>query len=196
VSAAFRGAYRPANIREDLRSLPQVVTHWGFLVACGASILSAVLFVIVNNQLGATLDFSQPDAIAGVEQSTLFTVTYATASLILAPPPAAGAFIVGFTAPRASWLGGLLYGIVATLCYSVVLLMPAGQLLTGGNPPDAYIANAWVLSPLGSLLFASASAWYKRFLNLANPNRNAARRTARPQQGRGDMKSNSRAAGR
>ena len=61
--------------------------------------------------------------------------------------------------------------MVAAGCYSVILLSPTGRLFIGANPPQPYVANAWIVAPLGAMFFASASAWYKRFLNLANPNR-------------------------
>ena len=116
-------------------------------------------------------------------------------SLFVAPPPAAGAFLVGFTAPRAAWLGGLIYGLVAAGCYSVILLSPTGRLFVGANDPQPYIANAWVVGPIGAMFFAAASAWYKRFLNLANPNRGKKPEKAAPK-GRGNAKPNSRAASR
>ena len=34
-ASAFRAAFRPADLRGDLRSLPKIVTHWGFLAAAG-----------------------------------------------------------------------------------------------------------------------------------------------------------------
>jgi hypothetical protein len=102
----------------------------------------------------------------------------------VAPPPAAGAFLVGFTAPRASWLGGLAFGIVAAVCYAAIVLSPAGRLLIGSNPPEAFVLQAAVMGPIGALLFASAAAWYKRFLNLASPNRGrrAANAKVKPKQ--------------
>ena len=42
------------------------------------------------------------------------------------------------------------------------------------------------------MLFASAAAWYKRFLNLANPNRGRASSRSRSK-GRGNARPNSRA---
>ena len=50
--------------------------------------------------------------------------------MFVTPPTAAGAFLIGFTAKRASWLGGLAFGVVAAICYVVVLSSPAGKMLT------------------------------------------------------------------
>ena len=50
-------------------------------------------------------------------------------------------------------------------------------------------SRASPVAPIGAALFASAAAWYRRFLKLANPNRSQRKaQPARPQQGRGDMK--------
>ena len=38
-------------------------------------------------------------------------------------------------------------------------------------PPEVYAFNAFLVAVPGGALFAAAAAWYRRFLNLANPNR-------------------------
>jgi hypothetical protein len=48
-------------------------------------------------------------------------------------------------------------------------------VLTGNSPTDSIVLSAVALSPVGAALFAAAAAWYRRFLNMANPNRGAAR---------------------
>ncbi len=137
-----------------------------------------IALVTATNDFVASLDFSLSEPLAGKSISSTSNLSYLLISLFVAPPPAAGAFLVGFTARRASWLGGLIYGIVAFACYAAILLSPSGKLLTGNNDPGVYIVNAALLGPIGALLFASAAAWYKRFLNLANPNRG--RRPVKP----------------
>ena len=74
-------------------------------------------------------------------------------------------------ATRASWLGGFIFGMVAARASAWSCSSPAGRLLTGDQPAQGLIATGWVYSPLGATLFAAAAAWYRRFLNLANPNR-------------------------
>jgi hypothetical protein len=193
-SSAFRAAFRPADLRGDLRSLPRIVTHWGFLGAAAASIAATVVFILSTNEFASTLDLSLSDPAAGRPIGTVSNISYIVVSLFVAPPPAAGAFLVGFTAQRASWLGGLLFGLIAAACYSVILLSPTGRLFIGGNDPQPFILNAWIVSPLGAMFFAAASAWYKRFLSLANPNRG--RPPAKPApKGRGNARPNSRVTG-
>ena len=193
--AAFKNAFRPVDLRGDLRSLPTILTHWGLLAALAATLVSTAVFILTTNEFASSLDLTLSDPAAGKPIGTISNISYIAVSLFVAPPPAAGAFLVGFTAPRASWLGGLIYGMVAAGCYSVILLSPTGRLFIGANPPQPYVANAWIVAPLGAMFFASASAWYKRFLNLANPNR------GKPQpkpaaKGRGNARPNSRVTGR
>ena len=183
LTGALRGSFQPLDLRGDLLALPTVLRHWAVLVAVAGAVGAAALFIVSTNDLGTSLDFSLSDPLAGKQIGTLSNISYLVVSLFVAPPPAAGAFLIGFTARRASWLGGLVYGVVASICYSAILLSPAGRLLTAGNPTDVYIANAALLGPAGALLFAGAAAWYKRFLNLANPNRG--KRPARPANGKG-----------
>jgi hypothetical protein len=193
ITAAFKGAYRPVNLRADLRALPKIVTQWGFLAASAATIGAAVFFVISFSPAVQAVPVGDTAGLTAVINANPTPFTLAT--LALSPPPAAGAFLVGFMATRASWLGGFIYGMVAALCFSLVVLSPAGRLLTGDQPAQGLIATGWVYSPLGAMLFAAAAAWYKRFLNLANPNRGR-KPEKTPPKGRGNAKPNSRAASR
>ena len=181
------------HLKDDLRSLPRIVTHWGFLAALGAAIASTAVFIASTNDFASSLDVTLSNPGAGKALDGVSNLSYIAVSLFVAPPPAAGAFLVGFTAPRASWLGGLIYGLIAAGCYSVILLSPTGRLFVGSNDPQPYVANAWIVGPLGAMFFAAASAWYKRFLNLANPNRGRKPEKA-PPKGRGNAKPNSRGA--
>ena len=108
------------------------------------------------------------------------------------PAPAGSAFIAGFGAKRACWLIGLILGVLV------------GRLLRD-RPPDGRPrrsprrarastsrrspSQGFLVAPIGASLFASAAAWYRRFLDLANPNRSQRKaQPAKPQQGRGDIK--------
>jgi hypothetical protein len=189
IRSAFGGAMRPLDLRGDLRAAPRVLTHWGVLAAVGVAVASSIVFVLSTNELAQTIDWTAADPYAGKQLGTVSNLSYLAFSLFVAPPPAAGGFLIGFTAKRASWLGGLVFGIAATICYIGVLQTPAGLLLTGGQPANAAIANAAAIAPLGAALFASLAAWYRRFLELANPNRNQRQQAqAKKTSGRGDMK--------
>jgi hypothetical protein len=180
IVASFRNAYRPLDLRGDLRAAPVVLRHWGVLAAAAISIAASVVFILSTNDLAASIDYTLSDPMAGKSVGTMSNISYLVISMFVTPPPAAGAFLIGFTAKRASWLGGLVFGIVAAGCYIAVLSSPAGRLLTGGQSAGQYIAQAAALAPVGAALFAAAAAWYRRFLDMANPNRGR----PRPQQGR------------
>ena len=182
ITTALRSAFRPLDLRGDLLAAPTVLLNWAVLVAVVAAIISSAIFILTSNDLGASLDFTQADPYAGKAFSTGSNLSFLVVGFFVTPPPAAGAFIVGFFAKRASWLGGLVVGIVAAICYSVILLSPAGRLLIKDSAPNDYVLQALVLAPIGAVLFASAAAWYRRFLTLANPNRGQprSRQAAKP----------------
>jgi hypothetical protein len=188
IMASFRNAYHPIRLRDDLAAAPKILTHWGVLAAAGIAIVSTAVFIMATADLAGSLDFSLSDPLQGRQIGTASNISYLVISMFVTPPPAAGAFLIGFTAKRASWLGGLAFGIVAAICYAAVLMSPAGRLLTAGTPTGPFVLQAAALAPIGAALFAAAAAWYRRFLDLANPNRGR----PRPQQGRGNPKQKDR----
>jgi hypothetical protein len=63
---------------------------------------------------------------------------------------------------------------VAAVCYSFLILNGfVGVAPTEGTASIArdVVIAAFIMSPLVGAFFASAAAWYRRFLNLSNPNR-------------------------
>ncbi len=186
ILASFRLAAHPLDLRGDLRAAPQILTNVGFLAAVGVTLGAAAFFV-----------FSYNDAMAAIPVGTATTtqlqdvvgkssIPYFLGTMALQPPPIIGAFLIGFMAKRGSWLGGLVYGIFVVILAIVVLQTPSGRLLTGDQSAEAVIVGHAAWSPVGSAVLASLAAWYRRFLDLANPNRQ--QRGAKPQQGRGNTK--------
>jgi hypothetical protein len=89
--------------------------------------------------------------------------TYIAYTYFGAPPVPIGAvFVAGFFAPRASWLIGGLVAVAAML-----MQLP---LLVATQPADV-ILNLFITAMTAGALFAAAAAWYRRFLQRANPNR-------------------------
>jgi hypothetical protein len=187
ITAAFRGAVRPLDWRADLRELPKLVRHWSLLLPVALSIGSTVVVLIAAASITetgtGTGTGTAPVSSVGVVAGLLY-------QFFLVPPPMAGAFLAGLAAPRASWLIGAIFGVVSALGYAAIVLA-APDILTGQNR-GFLILEGLVVSPLGSALFASMAAWYRRFLNLSNPNRS--QRATKPSRGRGNMPTNSRAA--
>ena len=157
IVAAFRGSFRPLDLRGDIAAIPTLLRHRAFLVP--------VLLVI---------------AAAGILIATGGNdVVY-----FLAPPPVGPVFLAGFLAPRASWIIGILVGAVASVALAIALVTPAVQAAvqpTGAAvTPVTVLAESLFVSTIGGAAFASAAAWYKRFLASASPNRNRPRPGPRP----------------
>jgi hypothetical protein len=192
ITGAFRTSFRLVDLRGDLRALPQIVTQWAFLAAIAVAIGAAAWFALAYGPAVAGVAAGDTAGLEAVIRAN--STPWLLFGLAVTPPPAAGAFVIGFTARRASWLGGLLFGVAAAICYTVVIMTPAGRLLTADNPAGYFIASAFAYGPIGAMLFASAAAWYKRFLNLANPNRG--RRPAKAQPKQKSRASTAKAGGR
>jgi hypothetical protein len=224
IGAAFRGAFRSANLREDLAHLPQI-----FLAR--SMWLTALLILAV---VGTILAFEGQEVISKV----LFPY-------VLLPPQIGAIFIVGFFAPRASYLSGALIAAFATTCLAFAVVtsplavaralgytgladgsaspapseIPSPAPTIGSSAPVSAspaasgsgvapsastlpsaapgasptprlptpqdlrsgLAESYITAILGGVMFASAAAWYRRFLYLANPNRGQ----RRPPPGRG-----------
>ena len=221
---AFRAAFHPVNFREDLAQLPSILRSRALLIPLAVTVVTAIVF----------------RSTSGREIVSVLLWQY-----FVFPPPIGAIFITGFFAQRASYLCGLIIGVVAALAFTLVVASaPAGfgALATtpGASPspsasspasaaasasPSAATSaaasaaasasgsaaataaasatpapsasptpaplepidagsaavQAFVISPIGGIVFASLAAWYRRFLKLANPNRSA----GRPQSNRG-----------
>ena len=159
IGSAFREAFHPVDVRSDLRALPQLIRHRAFWIPALLTLASVVLFIVIRPE-GRT-DF--------LSIITIFLFQY-----FIVTPAIGGVFIAGFMAPRASWLLGVLVGLVAAACYSFLVfngyvgIAPTGD--TSALARDVVIA-AFIMSPIVGAFFASTAAWYRRFLYLSNPNR-------------------------
>jgi hypothetical protein len=156
---AFRQSIRPVHVREDLAALPWITVQ---TKAIWLPVLITIAATIVTAATGAT------DMVTGL----LFTY-------FVMVPALGGFFIGGFLTPRASWLIGIVIGLVSAVCY--VALGFAGLLPAIGQPtfaelfaadPGSATVYAFTWSPIMGAFFAAAAAWYRRFLALSSPNRN------------------------
>jgi hypothetical protein len=150
MGAAFRQSIHPVNLREDLRSLPWLAIHTKALwLPSLITIVSAIAFAITQGE-----DFI-----------TRFGFAY-----FVQTPAIGSVFLAGFLAPRASWLLGAIVGLIAAIAYSAVIASVALGTEQTGLARDAMLSSIF-LSPVMGALFAAAAAWYRRFLQLSNPNR-------------------------
>ncbi len=168
ILAALRASIHPLNVREDLAALPSLITHKAMWIPVLVTVASTVAVIATGGR----------DALTGI----LFAYFVQT-------PAIGGVFLAGFLAPRASWLLGAIVGLVAAAGYVAVLsIVPNALSPAPGAASLASVAiSAFLLSPVMGALFASAAAWYKRFLSLTNPNRG--RRSQPPKKGVGNGRS-------
>jgi hypothetical protein len=188
---AMRSAVRPLDWRSDIRSLPMLVRHWSFWLPSLLAVATTVAFFVVIPAGTSTTAGNPASSGSG---GIFVTLVYFAFQMFVFPLPApvGAAFLAGFGAPRASWLTGALVGVVSAISFSIVVLSPTYADAVGdGTSAIGLAIQGLIAAPLGSALFASLAAWYRRFLNLANPNRS--QRSTKPQRGRGNMKTNSRA---
>jgi len=165
MGTAFKQAFRPLDLRGDLQALPRIARHSKALwLPILLTIVTGVLYAVVRP---ADRPLEDPIAI-------LSTILF---QYFLQTPAIGGVFIAGFLAPRASWLLGAIVGLVSAAAYSFMGLsgiLPATAIVNGVevtvNPRDV-ILSAFIVSPIMGAIFASAAAWYRRFLQLSSPNR-------------------------
>ncbi len=175
ITRAFREAFHPVNLREDLRELPSLIRHRSVWLPALIILIVAVLFVVTR----------------GTNEIIVLVVYY-----MLLPPAMGPAFIGGFMAPRASYLVGFILGVASAAAYTVALAVAVPNLPTTTNASVSLQDQAlfaFTSSPIFGIFFAAAAAWYRRFLRLSSPNRyrqqqaprrgDGRTRAARPQQG-------------
>ncbi len=157
IGGAFRSAYRPADLRTDLQLLPSLLRTRGILLAIALVLVGGVAFL-------------------AFPASSVTVFVFQTLTL---PPALAPVFLVGWLAPRASYLLGLVVGVVDLVVYAAVILArgPSAGVTTGAL--TELIVSAAVIGPMSGLLFAAAAAWYRRFLQLSGRPRQPARSSSR-----------------
>jgi hypothetical protein len=181
ITAAFRGSFRSVDLAGDLRALPKLLLHWSFWGPAAATIITTVVYIV--SAQGRTAD--SPSDTWWVVVNLAFQMF-----VFPLPAPAGSAFIAGFGAPRAAWLIGLLIGVISAACFAIIIGSVSASLSSSDPAVDvnSYALQGFLVAPVGASLFAAAAAWYKRFLNLANPNRGQRRgQPQRPARGRGDI---------
>ena len=104
--SAVRGAYHPAHLREDLRALPKLLTHWSFLVSVVLVLGGAAGQLILPNYTGTE---------------------FAWQLLALPGSALAPQLVAGFFAPRASYLLGFIIGLEQGIVFTLLASTLAAQ---------------------------------------------------------------------
>ena len=162
ISRAFREAFHPLDLRDDLLTAPALITR-------SKAVWLPLLISAVT---------------AGVFVAYQTSVTFLIFQYFVFTLPLGAVFLAGFLAPRSSWLAGFVVGAGTVVVFTIAL--STGQLNTV-YPPDThgtYIAQSLLLSTVGGAFFAATAAWYRRFLRLSNPNRSRQQAQAKRNDGR------------
>ena len=134
LSNAFRAAFRPPNVREDLRALPRLIVDRSVWLPSLLTVAAGIAFAVTG----------------GGNWLIALVATY-----FVAPPALGSVFLGGFLAPRASYLVGLIIGFVSAVVASAVILTSSASLVTG-QPIVVTPTPTPVSSPAASVA-ASAS---------------------------------------
>ena len=165
IGAAFRQSFRPLDVRSDLRALPQLVTNKALWLPILLTVAATAFFLVVRPQVATAGDI--------VTVIAVFLFQY-----FIQPPAIGGVFIAGFLAPRASWLLGVIVGLASAVCYAALVLSSPATIGPVAVASEV-ILGGFAISPIMGAFFASAAAWYRRFLQLSSPNRGRARPAAK-----------------
>jgi hypothetical protein len=155
LGQAFRAAFRPADLRQDLRILPRLLIHKAVWIPIALSALTVFGFILTGPSNPVTL------------------FAFNTFGL---PPALAAIFITGFFVPRAAYLTGGIVATVATIFYAIFVVV-ASQGRVPDVPPvppervPGEVMSALSIGPVSGVLFGAAAAWYRRFLALSSPAR-------------------------
>jgi hypothetical protein len=162
---SLRAAAGPVDIRGDLRALPSVVLRSKAALIPGAIIVGTTIAMMIP-----TLAANQFVVLAG--------------NVILQPPPMIIAFLAGMLAPRAAWLMGGLAGLASGIAYILVVTLNTDVLMTplgftylvSADQKLAYAQNVLITTPVFGIAVGAFAGFYRRFLNMSAPQRQAGRR--------------------
>jgi hypothetical protein len=160
--AGLRRAAGPADVLADVRALPAIALH------------SKALMVPLAIIVAITALFFIP----GVSANPIVVLL---GSLALQPPPMIVPFLGGMLAPRGAWLVGGIVGLANALAYSLLFAVFTNSVQTGlgftyvmtTDQKVGVVVNAVVTSVPFGILVGAFSGFYRRFLSMSSPARQA-----------------------
>ncbi len=166
ILGAFREAYQPVHLRDDLRALPWLVTRTPAVWLPTLLIVASSIWFLASGGSVVEIATSRYGSIAGI-----------AFSLLVAPPPFGSAFLAGILAPRMAYLAGLIAGVVSFLAFTLVVAIAQPGLVTSLPPGlrESWILWALTIGPISGLAVGAFAGFYRRFLRRANPNAGARR---------------------
>jgi len=150
--SAFRMAYRPPRIGEDLRFLPALILSRAFLIPSALVVAAGVLI----------LTPMMADQLVAIFVGTMVFVPPAYSPPLIAP------FLAGFLATRASYLIGGMVGLVVVVMFGVYVFLTPAEGLGAVERGSAVLQAATAEIPM-AIVFASFAAYYKRLLRVWTP---------------------------
>lgn len=160
--AGLRRAAGPADVLADVRALPAIAVH------------SKALWVPFAVIVGITALFFIP----GVSANPIVVML---GSLALQPPPMILPFLGGMLAPRGAWLVGGIVALANAAAYSLLFVVFTNSVQTGlgftyvmtTDQKVGVVVNAVVTSVPFGILVGAFSGFYRRFLAMSSPARQA-----------------------
>lgn len=161
---ALRAAAGPVDIPGDIRSLPRL------LISRAGWLPGLIILVTTVAMLIPSLASNQMVVLAG--------------NVVLQPPPMIIAFLAGMLAARGAWLMGGLMGLLSGIAYVLVVTVNTDVLMTplgftysvSSEQKVAYATNVLITAPLFGIAVGAFAGFYRRFLNMSTPQRQAARK--------------------
>jgi len=145
---ALRTSYQVADVRGDLRALPELLRGRSFLIPAGLSLASTVMAIAIPPN----------------------TITAIVVTLFLGPLPIGSIYAAGVLAPRASWLMGGIASFIGTLglvLYALWAINVSGE--TGTAPAVTDVAYALTFYTLFGGVIGAGLGYYRRLLKSMNP---------------------------
>ena len=150
--------FKMPDVRGDIRALPQIFRTKRLIYLPAVLFLAGFALVFVLQSL--------PSSIVAIADLYL--------QFFFIPPALFTFFIAGYVAPRGSYLVGFLYGIFASIMWSIVILTQSSSLTpsgtTGSTTPAApgdpviVVGNMLLIGALYGTLAGAFAAWYRDFL--------------------------------
>lgn len=188
---AFRDAYQPANIRSDIRAIPELLRSRAVYLPALLVLVSTVIYIaatkaeidsVTLSGIGASPVASaaaSPTAsgVAGTDTagsgSILSVIGSILALLFLQTPPIGGIYVAGVLAKRSSYIAGGIAGLFGALGYAVyALTLTLPPALTPANFDQLrlqVIEQALLASPIFGIVIGAGLGYYRRLLRNMNP---------------------------
>jgi len=148
------------DVLADLRAAPAVLLARPWILAPFGLVIVGAVLAATGNMASGSIE--------------------ATAVALLLAQPTLLYFVVGYLAPRGSYIFGAVLGLFAAVLYVVIVLNKLGPDVAGGDITSGALSYV-LIQVMSGALFAGFASWYRSFLRTAgerNRQRSEERRRA------------------